>query len=218
MLIEEAMWFRKQLQAVDSTSLSPILNVGSSTEDYRNNFQPWVDKYVFFPLKDRDITVKHQDIKAMPGVDIIGDFTDPQFVKKLSKQSFKSLICANLLEHVENPNQVANTLVEILPSGGYLYLSCPYKFPYHPDPEDYLFRPDVDQLASLFPMTKKIAGDIVVCRTYFAHLYPKWPTLLKMILRLCLPFYKTRRWLVIVKHLPWLFRKLEATCLLLQKL
>jgi hypothetical protein len=220
MLIEEARWLGKAMEEVAKEDLNPVLDLGSSTEVFRKEQQPWVGDSMYDPLKQRGVEIKHLDIKPMPGVDIVGDLTDPAFVEELSAESFRSVFCLNLLEHVKEPERFTHALVKIVPRGGYLFISCPYRFPYHPDPIDTRFRPDVETLACMFPSTEMVAGEIVTCGTYFDHLYPmlpKWKALLKHMARLCLPFYAPPVWLVKVLHLPWLFRNLEATCLVLRK-
>ena len=221
MLIEESMWLGKQLGSVESKKLSPILDLGSSTEVFRKTHQPWVGKSIYDPLEEREIVVKHLDLKPMPGVDIVGDLTDATFIQELRTRTFSSVLCANLLEHVKEPERIARALVEILPHGGYLFVSCPFRFPYHPDPIDTRFRPDVGELSNLFPSTKIVTGEIVTCSTYFNHLYPLEPrgkALLKHMIRLCLPFYGPAAWALKVLHLPWLFRRVSATCLVLKRI
>jgi SAM-dependent methyltransferase len=200
--------------------LAPLLDLGSSSGDFRKDYQPWVGDALYAPLLKRGVEIRHQDIKDNPGVDIVGDLTDPVFIEDLAARSFRSVLCANLLEHVREPDRVCRSLVKIVPPGGYLFVTCPFRFPYHPDPIDTRFRPDVETLASLFPSTEIVASEIVACGTYFSHLYPmlpKWKALLKHMARLCLPFYAPPVWLIKVLHLPWLFRRLSATCVVLKK-
>jgi SAM-dependent methyltransferase len=220
MLMEEARWLGREMEKRAAEDLSPLLDLGSSSEDFRKALQPWVNDSLYGPLLTRGIEIRHQDIRARPGVDIVGDLTDPGFIEDLAAKSFRSVLCANLLEHVTAPDRVSKSLVKIVPPGGYLFVSCPYRFPYHPDPIDTRFRPDVEALAALFPSTEVVAGEIVRCSTYFDHLYPmlpRWKALLMHGIRLCLPFYGPAVWLLKVLHLPWLFRRLEATCLVLRK-
>jgi len=220
MLREEARWLGQEMGKRAPEDLRPLLDLGSSSEDFHQDFQPWVAQSIYGPLLERGIEIRHQDIKARPGVDITGDLTDPAFIQDLASRSFRSVLCANLLEHVRDPDRVGRSLVKIVPPGGFLFVSCPYRFPYHPDPIDTRFRPDVETLAGLFPSTELVAGEIVRCSTYFSHLYPmhpRWKALLKHAIRLCLPLYAPPVWLLKVLHLPWLFRHLEATCVVLRK-
>lgn len=221
MLKEEAGWLGAEMGRVAQEALSPLLDLGSSSGDFRKDLQPWVGEALYAPLLGRGVRIVHQDLQANPGVDIVGDLTDPAFIEELAGRSFRAVLCANLLEHVRDPAAVARSLVKVVPPGGHLFVSCPFRFPYHPDPIDTRFRPDVETLAGLFPGTEIAAGEIVPCGTYFSHLYPalpKWKALLKHLLRLCLPFYAPPVWLLKVAHLPWLFRGLSATCVVLRKL
>ena len=220
MLREEAAWLGDQMDRVSSKSLGPVLDVGSSSETFRKVRQPWVWECVYGRLESRSIEVRHLDLEPGPGVDLVGDVTDPAFRETLSGHAFGSVLCANLLEHVEKPVSIARALVEVLPPGGHIFVSCPYRFPYHPDPIDTGLRPGVEELAVLFPSTELLAGDIVRCGTYLDHLYPllpRWKSLSKHALRMGMPLYGPRVWALKVMHLPWLFRSLEATCLVLRR-
>jgi SAM-dependent methyltransferase len=220
MLIEEARWLGRQLEGATIEDLSPVLDLGSSTETFRKDYQPWVSDSLYAPLQKRGVVIRHLDIQPKPGVDIVGDLTDPLFVEELAGRSFRSVLCFNLLEHIKEPERLARSLVKIVPPGGHLFVSCPFRFPYHPDPIDTRFRPDVETLSALFPSTEILAGEIVTCGTYLDHLYPMLPTwkaLLKHAIRLCMPFVAPPVWLLKVLHLPWLLRNLEATCLVLKK-
>lgn len=163
MLIEEAKWLGRQLATIPSHRLSPMLNAGSQTLPFRRFVQPWIEKYIFAPLMARGVEVVHTDLRPGVGVDIAGDLTDDEFLHRMQAYGFRSLFCSNLLEHVPQPDRLARQLVRTLPVGGLLFVSCPRAFPYHPDPIDTGFRPDVEQLASLFPQTRLVVGEIVDC-------------------------------------------------------
>ena len=90
-------------------------------------------------------------MQAADGVDFVGDITDESFVARMKAQSFRSVLCCNLLEHVEDRVRVARVLTDLVRPEGHLILSVPNVFPYHPDPIDTMYRPDPEELASLFP-------------------------------------------------------------------
>jgi 2-polyprenyl-3-methyl-5-hydroxy-6-metoxy-1,4-benzoquinol methylase len=113
--------------------------------------QPWIDAYLFAPARLRRRTVYHADMQAADGVDFVGDITDESFVARMKAQSFRSVLCCNLLEHVEDRVRVARVLTDLVRPEGHLILSVPNVFPYHPDPIDTMYRPDPEELASLFP-------------------------------------------------------------------
>jgi hypothetical protein len=218
MLEGEARWFGEKLAALDPAVVYPMLNVGSSTEVFRTVGQPWIDQFIFKPARVAGCQVFHVDMKEAPGVDLVGDLTDRVFLRRLERQTnCKSVFCSNLLEHVPDQGTVARALTMLLPPGGYLFVSCPYRYPYHPDPIDTRFRPTIDELAGLFPDTRLVEGEVVVGETYLAQLARSPRILAKTLIRLLLPFYKPRAWLNTWRHLRWLFRPFQATCVVLAK-
>jgi len=217
MMIQEARWFAEQLALVESPQVFPMCNVGSSTEVFRTKEQPWIDELIFAPLQQAGKMVKHLDIKEAPGVDIVGDFEDPNFLKELAKMQFKSVFCSNLLEHVTERANICKTMLSILPSGGRLFLSVPYKYPYHPDPIDTGFRPSTAELAALFPGTRIVRSAVVGGDTLL-WLRRRQPAVLAItLLRCTLPFYKPVSWWRNKGYVPWLFQPLKASCVILQK-
>lgn len=220
MLIEEAKWFSKKISSLDPLTLYPILNIGSSTETFRKTIQPWIYEYIFKPAEGKG-DILCLDIKRAPGVDVVGDLSECSFLEKISKMKFKSVLCSNLLEHVTNKDEICQAIVSLIPNGGYIFVSCPYEYPFHPDPIDTLFRPNVKELANLFPNTHIISGDIVVCRNYLGYIThsPSGSPIIfaKSIVRLFLPFYKPKEWRAAVYRLPWLLRNFSATCIVLSK-
>src|ERR1035437_1293488 len=128
MLIQEAKWFGEQLCLLESQLVFPMCNVGSSTAVFRTREQPWIDKLIFAPLLRRGHAFTHLDIKPEPGVDIVGDLGDAMFLKRVSNMHFKSVFCSNLLEHVVERDDICRTLLSIIPSGGFLFISVPFSF------------------------------------------------------------------------------------------
>lgn len=55
----------------------------------------------------------------------------------------------------------AANIAAIIPEGGFLIVSVPRVFPYHPNPIDNGFRPSTGDLKRLFPDFKIIARKIV---------------------------------------------------------
>jgi hypothetical protein len=170
MLLQEAKWFARQIAGMDDASIFPMLNIGSHTEEFRRKQQPWIDKYIFGPARARGQVVKHSDIRAALGVDIVGDLADPAFLDQLHAMRFRSVFCSNLLEHVENREEIGRVLAGIVPTGAYLFVSCPHEFPYHPDPIDTMYRPGPAELASLFPGTCIRREEVLPCGTLVGYI------------------------------------------------
>lgn len=217
MLIEEAKWFGKVLSECELAALTPMLNVGSSTGEFRSIDQPWIEEWIFDPFLRRGGEVVHLDLKAAPGVDVVGDLTDSATRDELARQGFRSLFCSNLLEHVADRQSLCRAMLSMLPEGGLLFASCPRSYPYHPDPIDTMFRPDVHELATAFPGTSVLRGDVVDCGTYLRHAFRSVPSAIRTVGRLSTPFYRSAGWKMEFDHIPWLFRQFEASCVVLAK-
>src|SRR5690348_4717033 len=152
----ESKWLGERLASISTEDLSPLLNVGSSTQDFRTRQQPYIDQNIFAPLRKRGGTVYHADIKAAPGVDLVGDLLDPAFLAELSKLQIRSAMISNLFEHVTIRQQICDVLMKILPPGGYIFVSGPHRYPYHADPIDTMFRPSIEEMHGHFPGTRII--------------------------------------------------------------
>jgi hypothetical protein len=215
MLIEEAKWFGRKIELMEPAKVFPMLNVGSSTEEFRKIEQPWIDRYIFKPIREKGQVIMHLDIKKSPGVDIVGDLSDPNFVKSLSKKEFKSVFLSNVLEHLQDKSKICEALTKILPSGGYIFVSCPLEYPFHPDPIDTMFRPNISELASLFPNTRIIHADVVTCGTQLEYIGYK--NSLKTMIKVFIPFYKSSEWRNNLQYIPYFYKHFKATCLVLQK-
>lgn len=213
MLEAEARWFGHVMNGFSADEIYPMLNVGSGTEQFRTRRQPWIDTHIFAPARRRGGVVRHSDIQSGAGVDLAGDLTDERFLDRLRKARFRSVFCSNLMEHVAQRETIATALMECLDAGGLVFASCPYDYPYHPNPIDTLYRPDIDELSSLFPGTEQVTGEIVAGGTY-ADTLRRHP--LKLV-RIAVPLWRPQRWASAAAHLRWLMRPYKATCVVLRK-
>lgn len=219
MLIEEAYWFSQAVRKYGENQF-PLLNIGSGSEIFRKVTQPWIDRYLFAPIKESGRNVKHLDSLNLPGVDWVGDISNDVFLKLCREAGFKSILCNNFLEHVENPRKVAGNIVTLLSEGGILFVSCPFAFPFHPDPIDTLFRPNVLELSALFPNTKLLSGEIICGGTLLSFglrsvLGNPGGVLRKMFLKLTKDV--SSRGISKSDLMRWLLKPLKVTCLVLQK-
>lgn len=74
------------------------------------------------------------DIELGPGVDLVADAHDLHMVET---NSIDCVVSISTLEHVRNPAKVVKEIFRILKPGGIVYLSIPFIFPYHADPDDF---------------------------------------------------------------------------------
>lgn len=150
MRLVEADWLREQLLAIGPDAASPVLNIGSSTEMFRTVSKPYIERRLFEPLREAGFQVIHVDMKAGNGIDIVCRIDSKDGADRLLAIGAKSLLCSNMLEHVEDPVAVAATCASLVPVGAHILVTVPRSYPYHPDPIDTMFRPDLDEVARLF--------------------------------------------------------------------
>ena len=220
MFPKEAAWIgNKIMDLVQHGKVKNILNIGSSTDEYRNQVKPHINELIFRPLKGMDVNIVHSDIKADKGVDLVGDLTDPHFLKELKKRKFDLILCNNLLEHLENRVEICNSLLEGVPQGGYLIVTVPHRYPYHYDPIDTMYRPDVAELAAAFPHTELLQGELIRDkRTYYDKLRADKKLAAIIFFRSFIPFYKPQMWWYTVSYLPNMFKNFLTTGVVLRKL
>lgn len=218
MLAQEAKWIAKELTTRIS-EVSPLINVGSSTLHFRTVSQPFIDKDIFQPFVQRGGSVLHLDMKQDEGVDLAGDLMNDQFREQVKAHEIKGALCSNLLEHVENPQLVCDLLVDVVQPSGYIIITVPHRYPYHNDPIDTMFRPDVKAIEALFPACELVSGEIITIEgTSFAKMLFRNPKLLAVTtLRTLLPFYKFQSWKHIVSYIPQSFKPFQVTCVTLRK-
>lgn len=225
MLFEEAKWVGNQLLNICDAK-SKVLNIGSSSLRSRTIVQPHMADFVFNPLSEKGVNVIHTDMKDDEGVDLVGDLTDPDFIKELNTLEIDCVLCSNLLEHIENKSILIDAINEIVPEGGYCLLTVPHVYPYHLDPIDTMYRPTPTELAKLFDSYSVIKQECVVAtrkskdkvdRNYF-HMLKNNPSLgFRMIARSFMPFYKYQVWKNTVKDLSKMFKPFQVSCVVLQK-
>jgi len=164
MFDSEAVRLREILLAQES--VSPLLNLGSSTREFREVIQPHIDAELFRPLAEAGVTVVHSDLKQADGVDLAGDILDPAVMSDLKSGGFRCVLVSNLLEHVRNREAVAAACEEIVGTGGLILAPVPSSFPFHADPIDTYYRPSAPDLAALFKRSRVLLSEELITRTY----------------------------------------------------
>jgi hypothetical protein len=146
------------------------------------------------------------------------------FLQDLSGRHFQAIVCASLLEYLPNRQKVCKLLSEMLPIGGLLFVSSPYRYP-QLQSYDPKFRPTPNELSELFPHTLVTSAAILHCRVslhdrrqQLNYYIPKpMNQRLKWVFRMLLPFYKPQQWRDNVEGLLWIFRTYKISCLMLVK-
>jgi len=210
----EAAWIANQLAALPVASISPLLNIGSSTAEFRERKQPHIDREIFAPLRAKGVEIIHADLKTAPGVDIAGDLGDPAIQARLRERAPKVALSSNLLEHVREPAQFARVMRSLVGPGGFVVVTVPRSYPFHADPIDTGFRPSPEEIAALFPDTRLVRGEVVTDSTYGQELWRKGPRnaarALLGALRPTGDAGKNRR-----DSLKWLVRPFTTSCVVL---
>ena len=147
-------------------SVSPLLNLGSSTRHFREIEKPHIQRELFGPLEAAGIAVVHSDLKQADGVDIAGDILEPKVRGDLKARGFRCVLAANLLEHVRDRAAVIAACEEIVGPGGHILATVPSSYPYHADPIDTGYRPSPAELAAAFTGSRMLAAEEVAGRTY----------------------------------------------------
>jgi SAM-dependent methyltransferase len=180
LLRAEAAWLADRLEELPADDLLPLLSIGSGDARLRTTLQPWIEGKVYAPLARRGVRVLHHDLEPAAGVDIVGDLTDSAFLRSLERLEIRSVMCCNVLEHVPDPPPVAAAIERVIAPGGYLLVTVPSRYPYHPGPIDTLFRPTVEELRLLFPALTVTASAEIRCESLVAYLLAsptKWASL-----------------------------------------
>jgi len=217
MLSAEAQWLGRALAQLAVSELSPLLNVGSGNAEFREILQPWIDRYVFGPLRQRGAQVDHSDVQSGEGIDLCGSLMDDSFVAGLAGRGYRAICCCNVLEHVVDPLAVAAKLEKILAGGGYLIVTAPHRFPYHPDPIDAMFRPALADIVGMFPQCRLILGAELDCGTGWEYVDRNPRVVLTKLRRRLANGQRYGGVKGSISFLPWLFRRFRQTCAVLQK-
>jgi SAM-dependent methyltransferase len=217
MLPGEADWISAYFERQDNETIGTVLNVGSSTAEFRERRQSFIDEKIFRPLARRGIPVVHSDIKEADGVDIVADIMNDDDLERLRSLNAKTVLCSNMLEHVPSAPMMAERLACLLPPGGVLLVTVPNSYPYHPDPIDTLLRPDANELGKLFGQLMMIHGSIVNGPTESEELIRNPSLVPRRIARTLLPFPRFGIWLSTLDRWRWLFSHYRATCVVLWK-
>lgn len=209
MRLEEAREIFAIIDNLEIASGTVCLNIGSSTQRFREVDKPHILAELIRPLENIGIRLVNCDMRAAEGVDLVGDVLDPEHQKKM--QEFRSglVLCCNLLEHLSDPKSFASACGSLVNSGGFLVVSVPFSFPRHDDPIDNMLRPSPEEIHSMFPGWELRAGKIIKSGSFLTDLLNKENGLIILIRSVgavLLPFLSKGKWIPRAHRLLWLFR------------
>ena len=218
MFDSEARWIGRRLAAYKPRHLTPLLNVGSSTREFRDTAQPWATHHIFAPLAERGVEIVHLDSRAGAGIDIRADLLDDADFDRLKSRAYGSLLCCNVLEHVRDPAEFARRCTELVRPGGIIVATVPRSYPHHGDPIDTLYRPTPEQAAALFPGSSILAAEIIdVGASYRDEVRRRPWILLRHLLRLPAPFLGLAKWRNSMIKPYWLFHNYRVSAAVLRR-
>src|SRR5260370_16805546 len=151
MFDNESLWIADKLAAYPAPQISPLLNVGSSTSDFRERVQPWTTRNIFGPLEERGVAIVHLDSRSGTGIDICADLLDEADFARIRSTRYRALLCCNVLEHVLDPAEFARRCVELVLPGGFIVVTVPRSYPPHAHPIDPFYPPTPAPPPALFP-------------------------------------------------------------------
>lgn len=167
MRAEEAIWIGSQLARMAPRT---VLDLGSSTDDFRTRQKPHIDARIHQPLRAQGARVVCADLKDGPGVDISGDIYCEHVQAALRQIAPDVMLCCNIFEHVEDRTSFATICDKILPRDARIIITAPLSYPYHPDPIDTLYRPRAEDLVDLFPDYEIEAAETITSTSYASEL------------------------------------------------
>jgi hypothetical protein len=201
----DAEWLQGALARYGNADLSPVLNLGSSTREFREVKQPFVHELVFAPLQARGVDVIHADLKAGEGVDISGDIYDDAVFEAIRARKPKSVLCTHMLEHVVDREKLVARMLAMLPAGGLFFVTVPMSYHHHADPIDTMYRPDPEALASLFSGHEILTKAELTGGNYWDHVRKRPVTLFtRHFFRFFVPFIGMEKWKRSMRKLYWL--------------
>jgi SAM-dependent methyltransferase len=216
MLNNEAIWISDNLYHLKLNSNSVVLNFGSQNQKY-NRENKYLMDYVINPIRKKCL-LRNLDLQSGVGIDYSGNLYEDVFFNKMKLIQFDCVLLCNVLEHIDNIEVLTSRVIDLIKPGGFIVFTGPNQYPVHYDPIDNGFRPEIEQILSLFKGFKKIKGDVIVDHTYSFYLFRNLKNFTHTFLRVLTPFYKYKKWkdVILPKFIYW-NRKFKVTCVILQK-
>jgi len=135
-------WLDAFLKEFAPEMLGVVIDLGGKRSQKRGTFEPpehQADRWLYVNL----------DIQTQPNV--FADVTKTPLKTKIADV----IICTEVLEHLPNPQDCVNEISRLLHDGGAAFVTTPFIYPVHGDPQDYQ-RFTEDGLRNLFRDFKSV--------------------------------------------------------------
>jgi hypothetical protein len=215
---EAESYFLSYLLKRHTAKISPqiCVNFGCGDVIKIKERSPHIEENVFSFLESRGCRVIHSDFQKYSGVEVVCDLTNLkslQFVETLPAP--RIIVLSNVLEHIPKVclKKVVSNLRATMSKGDHLIVTVPYRYPYHPDPIDNLFRPSSEELSEIFgngfDWLERKEIDIGSFKDEFSEMSLK--KRLGRFLRLFWPLQKPKRYFSNMHRLTFLYRKYSSS-------
>lgn len=215
---EEAAWIGERLSKLN---IATVLELGSSTRDFRTKTHPHHDRLIHAPLRAKNVRIILSDLQPDVDIAIAGDIFSDSVQGKLRQVNADAVLCCNMFEHVADRERLASICHDVLRPGGYLIVSVPFSYPYHTDPIDTYFRPTPEEIAAMFPEYALIESAIVDSSTFGHEMATSSAFLPRELVRraycLCKVWLPRSEYVELNHRLLWLFRPYRISCVVLRR-
>lgn len=110
-----------------------LLDLGAGNAKYKSFLESHARKYTAFDVQDG------------PNIDVVGDIHKLPF----PENTFDTIICTQVFEHIQKPWLVTDQIKKILKPGGYAIITAPFMVPYHAHPYDF-YRFTTEGISKIF--------------------------------------------------------------------
>ena len=206
---------------MQKVALDTCINLGSGDIVHQRTKKPWVEGFVFDPLRSRGVKIVHTDLIMSDGVDLKIDLSsegDLQMLKKIGN-SRVFLLC-NVLEHVpeEFRPTIVSSIKSIMNRFDHLIVTVPFRYPFHADPIDTGYRPSATELSTAIGLSITFA-ETIPAGNFREELLGMSPVKrLRKILKPLYPFQKPCKYRENLSRLKFLFRNYEITVVAAQRI
>lgn len=117
-IIKDILW--RDISYASAYAKGTLLDIGCGSKPYKQLFEKHVRRYVGI-----DKCSSHADMQK--------DF----FATKIPHDSFDTILCTQVLEHVPNPNAFLKNISRVLKQNGIAIVTAPLVAALHEEPNDY---------------------------------------------------------------------------------
>ncbi len=218
MLIKESEYINNIIENIKVPREAKILNIGSQDNKYLKANCHIIEN-VINPAQKKGFEIINFDILPGEGINIHGDIFDNRIYKRLTNLNIDVIFLFNVLEHVIDIKSFIEKVEGIVNKDGFIFVSVPFKYPIHFDPIDNGFRPNVEELGTLFEKCTIQDGKIVIDYSFNYYLFRSIKSFFSGVARLLVPFYRFKKWrTVVVPKFFWINKTFCVTCVLLKKI